>query len=84
MEKNKISNIIPEIPPNINYKRWISVWNFHKRQDSLNIQNHLKISQKFPVMEGWFKIDILNCNVDLSEKRKNTLTGIDDDFIHIE
>ena len=81
MEKNKISNIIPEIPPNINQKRWISVWNFHKRQDSLNIQHHLKISQKFPVMEGWF---ILNRNVEMSEKRKNTVTGIDEDFIHIE
>ena len=35
-------------------------------------------------MEGWFKIEILNCNVEMSEKRKNTVTGIDDDFIHIE
>ena len=32
-------------------------------------------------MEGWF---ILNRNVEMSEKRKNTVTGIDEDFIHIE
>ena len=37
-------------------------------------------------MEGWFKLDILNRNVEMSEKRKNTVTvtGIDEDFIHIE